>query len=191
MNLLQDQQAIQALLAGEVGVMPTDTLYGLVSRAADAAAVARMYQIKHRERKPGTVIAATVGQLLALGLSEHDIRAVEHLWPNPFSIVLTPQDDVLPHLHQGLGDFPIRIPADERLRQLLLQTGPLATTSANLPGELPASTIDEAYSYFKDTADFYVDGGDLSARLPSTIARVTSNGIDVLRQGAFDIPTAA
>lgn len=188
MDLLNDTQAAQALLHGHVGVIPTDTLYGLVARATDAQAVTQMYRIKHRERKPGTVIAASSEQLLKLGLSEKAIRAVEHLWPGPLSIILTPEADTLPHLHQGLGDFPIRIPADERLRALLQQTGPLATTSANMPGEPSANTVYEAHGYFKDSVHFYVDGGDLSGRLPSTIARVTDSGVEVLRQGAFIVP---
>ena len=188
MKLMNDEQAVAALLAGGVGVMPTDTLYGLVARAVDADAVNRMHALKRRERKPGTVIAANAQQLLDLGLSRRDIMAVEHLWPSPLSVVLLPQADILPHLHQGLGDFPVRVPADEKLRKLLLKTGPLATSSANLAGEAPAETVAVAERYFGDTVDFYIDGGDLSGRQPSTVARVTPQGIQIIREGAFVVP---
>src|SRR5438045_3494074 len=74
------QQALAVLLDGGVGVMPTDTLYGLVARASFPQAVTRLYTLKQREHKPGTVIAADVNQLIALGLYEQDVRAVEHFW---------------------------------------------------------------------------------------------------------------
>lgn len=188
MNLSTEEQAIQILLRGGVGVLPTDTLYGLVALATNAAAVDRIHELKHREGKPGTVIAANTDQLLGLNLSPRDIMTVAPLWPGPLSIILKPQEDTLPHLHQGLGDFPVRIPADDRLLTLLLQTGPLATSSANVAGQPPATTIEEARQTFGDLVDFYVDGGDLSGRLPSTVARVTDQGIEVLRQGALTIP---
>ncbi|HVU59881.1 MAG TPA: Sua5/YciO/YrdC/YwlC family protein, partial [Candidatus Saccharimonadales bacterium] len=49
---------------GTVGVLPSDTVYGIMARAADREAVARLYRLKHREHKPGTVIAATIDQLV-------------------------------------------------------------------------------------------------------------------------------
>ena len=187
MDVVTLEQAGVRLLDGAVGVLPTDTLYGLVARAADPAAVARLYRLKRRERKPGTVIAASPDQLVALGLAEADIRAAAHFWPNPLSIVLTPRDDTLPHLHQGWGDFAVRIPADARLRELLQTTGPLVTSSANFAGEPAATTITAAQAYFSDAVDFYVDGGDLAGRLPSTVARITPDGLQILRQGAFSL----
>ena len=189
MNLLNNEQAIQILLRGGVGVMPTDTVYGLVALASNAEAVDRIHQLKHREGKPGTVIAATTDQLLELGLASRDILAAAPLWPGALSIILKPEADTLPHLHQGLGDFPVRIPADKSLQALLLLTGPMATSSANIAGQAPATTVNEAWEIFGDTVDFYIDGGNLSDRLPSTIARVTNHGIEVLRQGAFTVPS--
>lgn len=189
MNLIQDEQAIQILLRGGVGVMPTDTVYGLVALATNTKAVDRIHQLKHREGKPGTVIAANTDQLLDLNLSSRDIMAAAPLWPGALSIVLRPLADTLPHLHQGLGDFPVRIPANNRLNALLIQTGPLATSSANIAGQPPAISVKEAWEFFGDKVDFYIDGGDLGDRLPSTIARVTSSGIEVLRDGAVTIPS--
>lgn len=190
MILFDNSQAAHALAAGNVGVIPTDTLYGLVAKATNAAAVGRLHALKYRNRKPGTVIASNISQLRSLGISNQDIQAVEALWPSPLSIIFTPEADTLPHLHQGLGDFPVRIPADESLREFLEISGPLVTSSANFAGEEPAGTIAQAYNYFGDKVNFYVDGGDLSGRLPSTVARVTDRGIIVLRQGAYTVPAA-
>lgn len=179
-------EAIQLLLGGGVGVLPTDTVYGLVARAADEAATKRLYTLKHREHKPGTVIAASVEQLVELGVSEPSLRRVEGLWPNSLSVIV-PTDGDLEYLHQGLDSLAVRVPGDAAVRRVLEQTGPLVTSSANLPGEPPAVTLAAAERYFGDRVDFYVDGGDLSRRAPSTIVRVLGEEIEVVREGAVRI----
>jgi len=66
---------------------------------------------------------------------------------------------------------------------LLDITGPLVTSSANQPGERIANNIKEAYEHFGDKADFYINGGDLSNRLASTIIAIDETGLRVLRKG--------
>lgn len=171
---------------GCLGVVPTDTLYGIVCRAADEVAAKKLYQLKNRESKPGTIIAASSSQLEELGFKHRYLKAVEHLWPNPLSVVL-PCGDNLAYLHHGLQTVAVRIVADKKVKDLLEQTGPLLTSSANHPGQPPANTILEAQEYFGDNVDFYVDGGDLIGRLPSTVVRIIDDAIEVLRQGAVDI----
>ena len=63
-----DNTAKQLNQPSAMGVIPTDTVYGVVARAADEAAVARLYKLKHRDSKPGTVIAANIDQLVELGV---------------------------------------------------------------------------------------------------------------------------
>jgi len=174
-------EAIRLLQAGKVGVMPTDTVYGLVAQATDVAAVTQLYELKNRERKPGTIIAASVDQLLSLEVPANSIDAVKQWWPNPVSFILP-----LPHayIHQGLGDVAMRVVADASIRSLLEKTGPLLTSSANLPGQPESKNISQAWQYFGNKVDFYVDGGDISDRLPSTIAKPTPNGLTILRQGS-------
>lgn len=183
---LADTELVTLLRNGGVGVLPTDTVYGIVARAADPHAVERMYALKHRERKPGTTIAASPEQLLELGIDPALLAQVRHYWPGPLSIVF-PLDEALTYLHQGVGESPFRVVADEHLQALLAQTGPLVTSSANQPGEPPAQNYNEAHAYFGDSVDFYVDGGELDQREPSTIAGIGKDGLVVFRQGAYKI----
>jgi L-threonylcarbamoyladenylate synthase len=186
LNTLSDSRLLKLISDSSVGILPTDTIYGLVGGAADQAAVKRLYGLKGRESKPGTVIAANPEQLVGLGLKYRYVKAVEHLWPNPLSIVL-PCDDELSYLHLGLYGLAVRIPADKKLRQLLSKTGPLLTTSVNRPGKPAASTIGEAQKYFGDKVDFYVNGGDLKGHKPSNVIRVIDDAIEILRPGAVNI----
>jgi L-threonylcarbamoyladenylate synthase len=179
-------EAIAILLKGGVGVMPTDTVYGLVARAADPQAVARLYALKNREHKPGTIIAASVEQLVELGVKKRYLSAVEQWWPNPLSVE-TPMGPELDYLHQGTGRQGLRVVADANIRKILEQTGPLITSSANKPGEPGSVEVQQAIDYFDDTVDFYVDGGDLSGRAPSTIIRIIDDAIEVIREGAVRI----
>ena len=151
---------------GTVGVIPTDTIYGVVARAADQEAVDRLYQLKKREHKPGTIVAANIEQLVNLGIKRRYLKAVEHLWPGPLSVEIP---NTIDYLNQSTGRQAFRLPNDRVLTQLLLIVGPLLTTSANEPGKPTANTVDDAQLYFGESVDFYVDGGDLSGRLPSTI----------------------
>jgi len=181
------QQAIAFLQHGKIGVIPTDTVYGLAARAHDQVAVARLYAAKHREHKPGTVIAASVEQLIELGVDQTALEKVSHLWPNPLSAVL-PASPATAYLHQDVPGIAVRVTADPQLRQLILATGPLLTSSANLPGQPESATIQQAWDYFGDTIDFYVDGGNLAGRLASTIIKVDETGnITVVRQGALSL----
>ncbi|HSW37805.1 MAG TPA: L-threonylcarbamoyladenylate synthase [Candidatus Saccharimonadales bacterium] len=171
---------------GTVGVIPTDTVYGVIARAEDHEAVARLYQLKSRENKPGTIIAANLEQLEKLGLKHRYLKAVEQFWPGAVSVVI-PSGPELDYLHLGQGSLAVRIPDFPELQKLLGQTGPLLTSSANHPGEPLATNIGMAKKYFGDQVDFYSEGGDLSDHQPSTIIRVVDDAIEVLRQGSVKV----
>ncbi|HUC87761.1 MAG TPA: L-threonylcarbamoyladenylate synthase [Candidatus Binatia bacterium] len=183
-NSLNDPKLLSLIQSGAVGVLPTDTVYGLAGLASNKMAVKRLYQLKSRDHKPGTVVAANLEQLETLGIKHRYLKAVKQFWPGPISIEIPHQ---LEYLHQGTGREAFRIPEAKSFLKLLQITGPLLTSSANLPGEPVASNIQEAEEYFGSKLDFYVDGGDLSGRPPSTIIRIIDDAIEVIRQGAVSI----
>lgn len=186
MQLLKDL-ASDFQKPGTIGVIPTDTVYGVVVRAADPEAVARLYALKHREGKPGTVVAASLEQLEELGLKHRYLKAVEQYWPGALSVIIPCADPALAYLHQGKMSLAVRIPAKKELQDLLALTGPLLTSSANHPAEPPATTTTEAKKYFGDEVDLYFDGGDLSDHKPSTIIRIVDDAIEIIREGAVKI----
>lgn len=185
--ILSNPRLVELIKSGKVGVIPTDTVYGLVCAAANLEAVKRLYSLKNREQKPGTVIAASIEQLVELGIKARYLKAVAHYWPNSISVEVPHS---LAYLHQGTGRQAFRITADKKLSALLTKAGPLLTTSANQPGEPTATTIQEAEEYFGDKVDFYVDGGDLSSREASTLIRILDDAVEVLRQGGVKINEA-
>lgn len=167
---------------GEIAVIPTDTVYGVVARAADPQAVARLYKLKHREGKPGTLVAANIDQLINIGIDFNHLKLVEKLWPDAISVII-PCGQNLRYIHQGKHSLAVRVPDSSWLLELLQKTGPLLTSSANQPGEPPATTIDEAKTYFGDQVGWYEDGGIVN-REPSTVVKVVDSKIEVIRPGA-------
>jgi len=186
LNTLNDGTLTGLLKSGAVGVLPTDTVYGLVACASLPEAASRVLEVKGRPYKPGTLIAADADQLIDLGIKARYIKAVEQFWPGAISVVV-PMGPELDYLHSGAYSLPIRIPDHLELLKLLQNTGPLITTSANLPDQPTAVTVAEVQEIFGAKLDFYVDGGDLSNRPPSTIIRMVDDAIEVLRDGAVKI----
>jgi len=174
------------LIQGKVGIIPTDTVYGIVASAKMEDSVSKIYSLKKRENKPGTVIASSIEQIVELGIKKRYLKAVEDIWQNEVSIII-PVGDELSYIHLGFKSIAFRIVKDTRLINLLNSTGPLVTSSANLTTKPIANTIQEAIKYFNDEVEFYVDGGDLSFKLPSTIIKIVDDEIVVIRDGSFKL----
>ncbi len=161
--------------SGRIVVLPTDTVYGLACSALNAEVVKRLYEVKGREGKPGTIIAGSIQQLIAMGFDANELGRASAYWHGPVSVVLSAPPQ-LHYLHMGKKSLAVRIPEPAWLQELLAQTGPLATTSANLPGEPTVSTITDAKKLFGDDVAVYIDGGDLGNALPSQILRLLPDG---------------
>ena len=174
------------LLAGQIGILPTDTLYGVVGSALSKDVVERIFAVRQRDsKKPLIILISSIEDLkyFAVEISKTQEKKLQAIWPGPVSVVLACKDEKFEYLHRGLQSLAFRLPSDERLLQLLKKTGPLVAPSANLPGQPPAQTIAQAEKYFGDQVDFYVDGGQLESE-PSTIIALNKNGEErVLRGG--------
>lgn len=181
MKIHVNKKQVELIKHGGVVVMPSDTVYGLMCSALQPEAVSRMYEIKRRDGKPGTIIAASITQLLDMGFDEEQLQRAQAFWPDAVSVILSASDS-LKYLHMGHGSLAVRIPKPEWLRELLEQTGPLATTSANFPAEPTVTTIVEAKNIFGKKVNLYVDGGKIEGVKPSKIVRIDESGaVTVLR----------
>lgn len=184
---LTSPRLIKMLKAGAIGVIPTDTVYGLVAKAGKSAAIKRMYKVKERPSQPGTTIGASIEQFRQLGFPYMPLAAANRYWPASLSVVVD-ATDVATYLKTDRDSLPLRIPDSPQLLTLLASTGPLMTTSANHPGAPTATNIKQAMAYFGDSVDFYVNAGDLGDRPPSTIIGFDDSGkITVYRDGAVKL----
>ncbi|MEK7513183.1 MAG: L-threonylcarbamoyladenylate synthase [Patescibacteria group bacterium] len=168
------REIVHCLKNGGIGVMPTDTLYGLVGSALRSATVARIYRVRHREPgKPFIVLIASPVDVKKFGvrLPPRTVAVLEKLWPGPVSVILPCPGAKFRYLHRGTRSLAFRVPKPPALRALLRKTGPLVAPSANPAGRPPAATPRAAWNYFGANVDFYVGGGRLSGA-PSALIEV-------------------
>lgn len=182
-------EIIKKIQQGKIGVMPTDTIYGLVGQALNSEVVERIYQVRRRRPdKPFIILIADISDLSRFKIfpDEATLVLLKKYWPNPLSVILSCPNDQLEYLHRGTKSLAFRVPADDKLRELLTQTGPLVAPSANPEGEPPAKNIRETKNYFGEVIDFYEDAGELEAP-PSTLVKIENGNLEVLRPGQFKI----
>lgn len=184
---VEDANLVSLINHGGTGILPTDTVYGLVAQATNEAAITKMYSLKKRKLQPGTLIAASIDDLIALGFPKLLVKKAAPYWPASLSVVF--DASTLPeYLKCDRTSLAARIPNDTPLLTLLRQTGPLMTTSANAPKQPTATNIAAAHQYFGDAVDFYVDAGDMGVRPPSTIVGFREDGsFEIFRDGAVKL----
>lgn len=174
-ELSKNHELIRLLKNGKTAVIRTDTLYGLVASANDESAVERVYTIKHRDPKKSCIVL--IDHPSSAYSHDHELEidiAMLHDEPTSFLISGDAAPDWLLRTNDELA---YRVPANDDLRQLLKQTGPLIAPSANPEGLPPARTIEEARAYFGEAVDCYVDGGEVPTdTLPSRLLRVLPGG---------------
>ena len=107
------------------------------------------------------------------------IETLSKYWPGPVSVILDCDDDRYSYLHRGTKALAFRLPSDDNLRKLIKETGPIIAPSANIEGMPPAKNNDEAYQYFGDGVDIYVDGP--SSDKASKIIKISEDQVEIIR----------
>jgi tRNA threonylcarbamoyl adenosine modification protein (Sua5/YciO/YrdC/YwlC family) len=182
--------ATAAIAAGDLVVLPTDTVYGLAADAFSADAVQRLMGAKGRGREmPPPVLIGAPATLEALASEVPTwLRAMTaELWPGPLTVICREQ----PSLNWDLGEtrqtVAVRVPDHDVALAVLKATGPLAVSSANLTGEPAATTIDDAERMLGDAVAVYLDAGTSPGGVASTILDVTAPTPRILRQGPIGL----
>jgi tRNA threonylcarbamoyl adenosine modification protein (Sua5/YciO/YrdC/YwlC family) len=183
------ERAAEALLAGGLVVLPTETVYGLAALASDPVATRALFERKGRGADvPVAVLCADAEQALALSHRQPSraTELAEAHWPGPLTMVLPRRPGLGWALGEPTDTIGLRCPDHELVRALASRVGPLATTSANRHGlPTPASATEAAEQLLGDV-DLVLDGGSLSGT-PSTVVDLTGDAPRVLRQGGIDI----
>jgi L-threonylcarbamoyladenylate synthase len=181
-----DEHVVSLIRGGGVGLLPSDTIYGLSCAASSEAAVERLYSLKLREAdKPFIVLISKLEMLNELSISNAQTSVVMRYWPGPLTIVLEASSAPV-WLRRGGSTLAVRMPGDAALRELIDKVGPLISTSANRAGQDTAISCRQAEETFGDKLDFYVDAGEISSR-PSTIVRMNGDKLEIIRPGALKI----
>ena len=179
-------EALRVVREGGVILYPTDTVWGIGCDACNAAAVARVFEIKRRPDAKSLVLLASELDMVAKYIKEVPPMAIELVEVNdaPMTIIypgaICSESGDRWHLAANAvaedGSVGIRIPLSDWCRQLVYKLGrPLVSTSANISGEPTPQRFSEIPEEIKDAVDFVVP--------PSVDTASTGRASQILKVG--------
>jgi tRNA threonylcarbamoyl adenosine modification protein (Sua5/YciO/YrdC/YwlC family) len=175
-----------AVDAGELVVIPTDTVYGLACRPGNEDSVRALSALKHRgSEQPIALVAASIDALLEL---VPELPA-GRLLRGPFTLVFPNPAERLPWLGGARADtIGVRLPdVAGKAADLLDRVGAVAATSANLHGRPDSRRVTDVPEEILRGVAAVLDTGELPGT-PSTVVDLTGPEPRVLREGA--VPAA-
>jgi tRNA threonylcarbamoyl adenosine modification protein (Sua5/YciO/YrdC/YwlC family) len=187
MGIVED--AVAALRAGDLVVLPTDTVYGLCAPAHDLTAVGRIDKLKKR---PSQAIALVAASTEALIDCIPELRAgwqgvLDEVLPGAYTLVLPNPKRRLPRLSPGREEtIGVRVPElPEPAREVLTLFGVVAASSANHHHAPDPRSIEDVPEEMRAAVAVVIDAGELPG-VPSTVIDLTGAEPRVLREGAGD-----
>jgi L-threonylcarbamoyladenylate synthase len=192
------QVGLEALVAGarsgSVVSFPTDTVPALAVFPERSELI---FAVKQRSQgKPLILMGANSEDLWPFcgGMEEERLiwrEIAGKYWPGAITLVLPASDRVPPAMNpMDPTTIGVRVPDCAIARQILAQTGPLATTSANLSGQPPLQTMAEIDAQFPSVLTLSlteIESTQKESGVPSTVAKWTDSGWKILRQGAIQL----
>ena len=172
----------------------TDTVWGIGCLPNSKKAVERIYEIKKREaKKPLILMSDDIYPLfdyIKQPIKKQAQRLIKDYFPGALTLVVEKSESTPDYITSGMNTVGIRVPNNETFAKICqsIDGRVLATTSANLSGEAPALTYEEAINYIGDKVDLVIpDYGNSARGIASTVAGFNDDKIIVFRQGEIII----
>lgn len=172
----------------------TDTVWGIGCLPTSKKAVQRIYEIKHREaKKPLILMSDDIYPLfdyVRQPIEKQAQRLIKDYFPGALTLVVEKSESTPDYITSGMKTVGLRVPANETFANICrsIEGRVLATTSANISGENPALTYEEALSYIGNKVDLIIpDYGCVAKGKASTVAGFCDGDVIVYRQGEIHI----
>jgi L-threonylcarbamoyladenylate synthase len=179
---------VDALRAGLLVGMPTETVYGLAADATNPTAVGRIFLAKGRPRfNPLIVHVPGIGGVHTIAdLDKEPALLARRFWPGPLTLVLPKASNsaIADLVTAGLDTVAVRVPAHPVAQALLEAFGrPIAAPSANRSGHVSATTAAHVAEDLGDAVSVILDAGPTLIGLESTIVGWWMDEAVLLRAG--------
>lgn len=178
------RSAAALIRAGELVVMPTETVYGLAANALDGRAVTKIFEAKGRPASNPLIVHVAGVDMARSFASEWPAEAqalAERFWPGPLTIVVTKTSSIPDVVTAGFPSVALRHPAHTVAQTLLLEAGvPIAAPSANRFTQLSPTTAQHVPD---NLATMILDGGPCRIGIESTVIRLSGRERRILRPG--------
>ncbi|WCP67190.1 L-threonylcarbamoyladenylate synthase [Vibrio tubiashii] len=180
-------QALKALMDGEVIAYPTEGVFGVGCDPDNSEAVRKLLDLKQRPADKGLIlIAASYQQLIPYidesQLTQEQLIRVKQSWPGPITWIMPSSDRVSRWVSGQHQSIAVRVTDHPLVQKMCNAFGkPLTSTSANLSGQPPCKTSEEVYLQFGYDQIAVLEGQTGGREKPSEIRDAQS--LQVLRQG--------
>lgn len=188
-KILTPKEAVSLLKEKNDAVIayPTETFYGLGTRASSERGISKIFRLKGRDlKKPFALLVSSTDMLrsLVVDIPLNAQKLIESFWPGPLTLVLAAKTDLSPLLIGEEKKVAARISSHPMAQEIVQGIEePITTTSANRSGERPAEAVSQVEEDFGDELDGIVDGGNLRGGLGSTVVSVEGGTWSILREG--------
>lgn len=184
------EQAIEIMKQSRTIIFPTETFFGLGSRALDPGATAKVFRAKNRSTvRPLPLILGDWSQLEQVAKPPASVMPLlQHFWPGPLSVILQAPLRVPDILTGGTGCVAVRVSSHPVARALALGIGePITASSANISGQSAVTCVADLAPQLLANVDGVLDLPPVPAGgLPSTLVEVVGDhALRVLREGAI------
>jgi L-threonylcarbamoyladenylate synthase len=181
------ERAAELLRAGQLVALPTETVYGLAANAWDAAAVARIYEVKGRPAR-NPIIVHVAGLELARDCVAEWPPVADKLagafWPGPLTLVLPRSQKIPLMVTAGGPTVGVRWPSHPFIQAVIRACGfPLAAPSANPANQVSPTNAGHVQKAFAGKIPLIVDGGPSQVGLESTVLDLAAAPPRLLRPG--------
>ncbi|WP_108623772.1 L-threonylcarbamoyladenylate synthase [Candidatus Similichlamydia epinepheli] len=188
---ISEEEARNRLNSGEVIALPTDTVFGLAVQANNEEALRQLLAIKKRPTcKPFVTLLSRRPRLRdflrkSIYLPSDFRVCIDAFWPGPCTMLLPKSklSDTYSIYPSFLGFSGFRVPYHPDLQTFLDKTGNLVVSSANISGDFPAVSCEEVENTFGKDFPCLDFGTNRTIGLESTIIKITSNNIEIMREG--------
>ena len=188
-DLTKLKEVGEIIKKGGIGIIPTETVYGIGANGLDENAVEKIYLAKGRKQdNPINLLVNNIEMVekVAKNITELEYKLMKAFFPGPFTIILN-KKDIVPNIVTANQDtIGVRMPKNDiALKLIEYAEVPIAAPSANISGKPSGTNFKDIYNDFKDKVDFMIDGGESNIGIESTIVKVIDNIPHILRPGSI------
>ncbi|MDY3272072.1 MAG: L-threonylcarbamoyladenylate synthase [Prevotella sp.] len=182
------RNAVETMRRGGIILYPTDTVWGIGCDATNAEAVAKVYNIKHRDDSKALI--CLVDSESRLQRYVRDIPNVAwdifELSVKPTTIVLDNAVNLAPNLIADDGSIAMRITKEPFSKELCYRyQKAIVSTSANISGEPAAQNFCDITEEIINAVDYvcWTRRQEHKPHTPSSIIKLTANGeVTIIRK---------
>ena len=182
LNILKEQ-----IIANEVVIFPTETVYGIGANALKEEAVKKIFTIKTRaQNNPLIVHLKDKEEITKYAIIQNEVekKLINSFMPGPFTLILKKKDIIPNIVTANLDTVGIRIPNNNIAHEFLEYVNlPIAAPSANISSRPSGTNLEAIKDEFSNSVNYALDGGKSQIGLESTVVKVVDNIPTILRPG--------